>query len=160
MAHFAKLDNNNIVIAVLTVNDENALTEEKGIEYLTKVHGYTNWKKTSYNTREGIHYEVNSNIPSQDQTKAFRANFARVGYVYDATHDIFRDVKPENCDSWTLNTISGIWEAPVKRPTIEQMTDGDKEFKPVWSNSNNRWEATNDDKYHYWNPDTSSWINM
>jgi hypothetical protein len=160
MAHFSKLDNNNVVLSVIKVDDSNASSESEGITYLTNLFGYTNWKQTSYNTRGGVHYEPDSDTPSSDQSKALRANFAKVGEVYDSTNDIFRENKPEGCDSWTLNTTSGEWEAPVARPTIEQMTDGENDYKAVWNNANNRWEATNDSKNHYWDNATSSWIAM
>ena len=158
MANFAKLDNNNTVLSVITVSDSDAPTELEGINFLTNLFGYSKWKKTSYNTKEGIHYEPNSNIPSQDQSKSFRANFARVGWVYDEINDVFRDLKPENCDSWTLDTSKGIWVAPVSKPSIAQMTDGEKQYIAVWNNANNRWEATNDDKNHWWDSINSNWV--
>tara|TARA_E500000318_G_scaffold4074_2_gene4366 strand:- start:8379 stop:8861 length:483 start_codon:yes stop_codon:yes gene_type:complete len=160
MANFAKLDNNNTVLAVIAVSDNDAPTEAEGIQFLTNLFGYSNWKQTSYNTRGGVYYQPNSNTPAENQSKAFRANHARVGWVYDEVNNIFRDNKPSGCDSWTLNTTSGEWEPPVARPTIEQMTDGENEYQAVWNNANNRWQATNDDKNHYWNSESSSWVSM
>jgi len=40
------------------------------------------------------------------------------------------------------------------------MTDGDDEYVAVWNNANNRWEATNDSKNHYWDNTTSSWLSI
>ncbi len=160
MANFAKLDENSVVLSVVTVDDSNASTEAEGVTFLTNLFGYTNWKQTSFNTRGGVHYEANSDTPSSDQTKALRANHARVGGVYDSTNDIFRENKPSGCDSWTLNTTSGEWEPPTAKPTIAQMTDGDDEYVAVWNNANNRWEATNDSKNHYWDNTTSSWLSI
>jgi hypothetical protein len=80
MAHFAKLDDNNIVIEVNVV-DNNVLTtdeETSGIAFLTQWSGgYTNWKQTSYN----------NNI---------RYNYAGIGYTYDEVADAFIAPKP-NC---------------------------------------------------------------
>lgn len=85
MAHFAKLDDNNIVIdvnvvnnAVLDSNDE----EGSGIAFLTEWSGgYTNWKQTSY-------------------SGAFRYNYAGVGYTYDPIDDAF--IAPVPCEHDTL----------------------------------------------------------
>ena len=73
------------------------------------------WIQTSYNTRGGVHYQPNSNTPSEDQSKALRVNYAGIGYTYDSTLDAF--YAPQPYDSWTLDTGSFIWEAPVAYPT-------------------------------------------
>ena len=161
MAHFAKLDDNNVVLSVVCVADSDAPTEAAGVTFLTNLFGYTNWKQTSFNTRGGVHYQPNSDTPSSDQSKALRANHARVGGVYDSTNDIFRENKPSGCDSWTLNTTSGEWEPPTAKPTIEQMKDGeDDECLAVWNDTTSRWEATNGDKNHYWDSSTSTWTSI
>jgi hypothetical protein len=80
MAHFAKLDQNNVVIAVLVgrdEDDENELTTRTGDVY----------KRTSYNTREGIHYGPNG-FP--DGKPAFRGRYAGIGMIYDAVKDVFK----------------------------------------------------------------------
>jgi len=51
MANFAKLDENSVVLSVVTVDDSNASTEAEGVTFLTNLFGYTNWKQTSFNTR-------------------------------------------------------------------------------------------------------------
>ncbi len=73
------------------------------------------WIQTSYNTRGGVHYQSNTNEPSEDQTKALRKNYAGIGYTYDAQRDAFIPPKPFN--SWILNETSCLWEAPVAYPT-------------------------------------------
>jgi hypothetical protein len=158
MAHFAKLDQNNTVLSVVRVDDGDAPNETQGIEFLSNLFGYTNWKQTSFNTRGGVHYIPNSDTPSDDQSKVLRANYAKVGGVYDSTNDIFRENKPANCDSWTLNVTSGEWEPPTAKPTIEQMTDGEGEYVAVWNDTNDRWEATNDDKNHRWDAGNQVWV--
>jgi hypothetical protein len=116
MAHFAKLDDNNIVTEVNVVNNDviNNLSfpdsEPVGVQFLTEwSNGYTNWKQTSYNN-------------------AFRANFAGIGYSYDATNNVF--IAPQPYPSWVLNTIWQ-WEAPIPYPT--------------------------DGKLYWWNEATVSW---
>ena len=69
MAHFAKIDENNLVVAVHVVANKDILddsgneSEAKGIEFLTKLHGDISpmyWKQTSYGTHGGKHYTLDS----------------------------------------------------------------------------------------------------
>jgi hypothetical protein len=87
------------------------------------------WIQTSYNTRGGIHYEPNSNIPSQDQRRALRKNYAGIGYTYDQQRDAF--IPPQPYVSWILNENSCLWQPPTPYPT--------------------------DEKYYFWNEETLSW---
>ena len=87
MAHFAKLNLENIVIAVYPGKDTD--TEEK----ISERTGET-YKKTSY-------------------TGSIRKNYAGIGYIYDASKDAFIPPKPYN--SWVLNENTCQWEAPVAR---------------------------------------------
>jgi hypothetical protein len=75
------------------------------------------WVKTSYNTRGGIHYEPNVNppVPSPDQSKALRANYAGRGYTYDAVNDVF--YAPQPYPSWTISAPKWEWQSPVPYPT-------------------------------------------
>jgi hypothetical protein len=99
MAHFAKLDENNIVLEVNVVNNDvlDPLNEESsGIAFLTEwSNGYTNWKQTSYNSN-------------------FRKNYAGIGYEYRSDLDAFIPPKPYN--SWILNEETCQWEAPTPYP--------------------------------------------
>ena len=102
MAHFAKLDENNNVLAVHVVNNDVITidgneSEQAGIDFLTSLHGHTLWKQTSYN----------GNI---------RKNYAGIGYTYDAGRDAFIPPHPE-FTSWTLNETTCQWEPPVAYPT-------------------------------------------
>ena len=90
------------------------------------------WIKTSYNTRGGIHYQPNTNTPSEDQSKALRGNYAGLGDIYDEVNDIFH--APQPFDSWSLNTTSWTWEAPVDYPE-----DGNIY---TWNEENQSWEQT------------------
>ena len=110
MAHFAKLDANNVVTFVTVGRQEDdgqeaALTARTGDVY----------KQTSYNTRGGVHYDPNTNQPSADQSKAFRKNYAGLGYTYDESRDAF--IPPKPYASWLLNETTCLWDAPVAYPT-------------------------------------------
>lgn len=124
MAHFAKLDENNIVTFVTVGRDEDdgqeeALTARTGDVY----------KQTSYNTRGGVHYDPSTNEPSADQSKAFRKNYAGIGYTYDETRDAF--IPPRPYLSWTLNETTCLWDAPVPLPD-----DGKRYY---WDELNRQW---------------------
>lgn len=101
MAHFAELDENNVVLRVIVVHNNDCLdangneSEAVGIGFCSKLFG-GNWKQTSYH----------GNI---------RKNYAGVGYTYRADIDAF--VPPQPYPSWTLNTNTAQWEAPVPYPT-------------------------------------------
>jgi hypothetical protein len=79
------------------------------------------WIKTSYNTRGGIHYEPNVNppVPSADQSKALRANYAGIGYIYDAVNDVF--YTPQPYPSWTISAPTWQWQPPVPYPDDGKM---------------------------------------
>ena len=100
MAHFAKLDENNIVTEVIVVgnkdtSDANGVEKEYiGAAFCERLFGGT-WKQTSYN----------GNI---------RKNFAGIGYTFDAGRNAFIPPKPYN--SWTLDESTCQWTAPVTYP--------------------------------------------
>jgi hypothetical protein len=98
MAHFAKLDDNNVVLEVHSVHntellDENGNeSEARGLEFLIAWSGgYTNWKQTSYNAN-------------------FRKNYARIGGTYDPARDAFID--PKLSSDWILNEDTCQWTVP------------------------------------------------
>tara|TARA_Y100000310_G_scaffold296679_1_gene329128 strand:+ start:322 stop:699 length:378 start_codon:yes stop_codon:yes gene_type:complete len=72
----------------------------------------SNWVKTSYNTRGGIHYAPNSNDP--DGGIALRKNYAGEGMIYDKEKDAFYYKQPY--PSWVLNQETFLWEAPIPKP--------------------------------------------
>lgn len=102
MAHFAELDENNIVIRVLVISNNDLLDddgqeqESLGIEVCQKVTGSTNrWVQTSYNRK-------------------FRGWFAGIGYAYHDDLDVFYWPHPPY-STWTLNE-NGEWGAPIPKP--------------------------------------------
>jgi len=127
MSYFAKV-NNNIVEKVIAA--EQSFFET----YIDNSPG--EWIQTSYNTRGGIHYQPNSNIPSVDQSKALRKNYAGIGYTYDRQKDAF--IPPKLYNSWTLNETTCLWEPPVL-PTGE-LKDNQYYF---WNESIINWEIKN-----------------
>ena len=127
MAHFAKLNQNNIVITVNVVHNSELLVdgvenEQKGVDFLNNLFSTNdNWKQTSYNTIGGVHKL--SGTP-------FRKNYAGVGYTYDEARDAF--IEPQPYPSWTLNEDTCQWEAPVAFPN-----DG-KSYN--WNESTTSWD--------------------
>jgi hypothetical protein len=96
MAHYAFLDNDNIVTEVIVGIDETELIEGKDPEvWYGEFRGQT-CKRTSYNGN-------------------YRKNYAGLGYKYDEALDAF--VPPKPYESWTLNEDNALWEAPVAYPS-------------------------------------------
>jgi hypothetical protein len=96
MAHFAEIDNDNVVLRVLVVDNSE---EHRGQYFLANDLGLGGtWIQTSYN----------GNI---------RKNFAGLGYIYDSIRDAF--IPPKPFPSWILNEETCRWDAPTPRPTSE-----------------------------------------
>lgn len=113
MAHYALLDSDNIVIEVFVGKDEDDTTEPDWELYYA-ADGYL-CKRTSYNTRAGVYHDPQSNEIALDQSKAFRKNFAEVGFTYDHERDAF--IPPKPFDSWLLDEFSCRWIPPVQKPS-------------------------------------------
>lgn len=120
MAHFAQLDQNNVVINVIKVADELLLdengieSEEKGIEYLKSViPGGANWVQTSYNDR-------------------IRFRYATIGGVYDKESDAFYFEKPY--PSWTINREEFGWDPPTPKP------EDNEGYKLKWNEDDLKWD--------------------
>ena len=119
MAHFARIKN-NIVDFVLVGRDKDENNED------SLAHdGYT-YKRTSYNTRGGIHYQSDNNTPSIDQSKSFRKNYAGIGYYYDPIRDAF--IPPKPFPSWILNEDSCLWDSPVPYPSDGKMYEWNEDI--------------------------------
>ena len=122
MAYFAKLGVGNKILQVIKVSDNDAPTEQAGVEFLQKLYGTNDvWKQTSYNTYGGEHKLGGT---------PFRKNFAAIGYKYDQYRDAFIPTQPYG--SWTLNEDTCIWEAPVEYPTDGQNYE--------WNEDNQTWD--------------------
>jgi len=86
-----------------------------------------NWIQTSYNTRNNLHYDANN---QPDGGVALRGNYAGIGFIYDATNDVF--YAPQPYPSWILNNTTWSWEAPVAYPTDNKIYNWDETAKN-WS---------------------------
>ena len=109
MAHFAKLDKNNVVTFV-TVGRQ----EDDGKEAELTARTGDVYKQTSYNTRGGVHYDPETGEPSADQSKALRFNYAGIGFTYDEARDAF--IPPKPFESWVLDEATCLWQAPAPYP--------------------------------------------
>ena len=135
MAHYAKLGINSKVIGVHVVDNKDILNadgiedEEVGRQYLERIHGWPLWRKTSYNTRGIKHI-------SGDNSKAFRGNYAGIGYIYDEDNDMFLPKKPFS--SWILNTSEARWESPVgDAPELSEAERTTHRYD--WDEANGSW---------------------
>jgi hypothetical protein len=117
MAHFAKLGINGKVIAVLTLNNSDMLNasgvedESVGQQYLETHNNWAAqlWIQTSYNTRNAKYY--NQDGSEGDQSKAFRGNYAGIGYTWDEDNNIFLPKKPYA--SWVKDVSTASWKSPI-----------------------------------------------
>ena len=116
MAHFAELDENNVVLQVIVVHNNELLDEEgqeneaKGVEFCSTLFGHTNWVQTSYN----------NNI---------RKQFAGTGYTYDSDSDVF--VAPQPYPSWSLDDNFD-WQPPTPMPEDDNLY--------IWNEETQSWE--------------------
>jgi hypothetical protein len=123
MAHFAKLDQDNIVTTINVVHDNELLVdgaenEQKGINFLnTFFNTSDNWKQTSYNTFKGVHKLGGT---------PFRKNYAGIGDTYNEDKDAF--ISPQPYSSWTLNNDTCHWEAPVAYPDDGEVYNWNEEI--------------------------------
>jgi hypothetical protein len=102
MAHFAQINENNLVTQVIVVDNNDILDEQGnelesiGIQFCTDLLG-GDWKQTSYN----------NNI---------RKNYAGIGDTYDESRDAF--IAPQPYPSWVLDEDTCQWEAPIPYPEV------------------------------------------
>ena len=157
MAHFAELDSNNKVLRVVVVNNDDV--ENNGGDLSTEAETWVedniphitngvSWKQCSYN-------------------KSFRRLYPGIGYYYNSTGDIFHGPQPYS--SWTLNTASWNYEAPVTYPSDVSYIDSSstqQEYWTDWDEDNQRWigyekpiqvDGVWKEKVFAWDPDTSTW---
>ena len=118
MAHFAEINENNIVTQVIVVHNNELLvdgeeSETKGIDFCESLFGHRNWVQTSYN----------NNI---------RYNYAAVGYVWDSENDAF--YTPQPYPSWSLDE-NYIWQSPIPLPE-----DASAEKIYSWDEENQEWK--------------------
>ena len=143
MAHFAKIIDGKVA-TVIAVADEDCLkpngehSEEIGRAFCESLTGYPNWKQTSYNTSRGKYYkpglsggnkEINLH---EDQSKAFRFNYAGIGDEYNEYYDAF--ISPKPFPSWVLDKEQMIWKAPIDMPNDE--------YTYIWNENTESWDKS------------------
>jgi len=104
MAHFAQVDENNVVLQVLVIEQDVIDTGHFGDP--------ASWIQTSYNTRGGVHYGPDN---QPDGGVPLRKNYAGIGYIYDPVRDAF--YAPQPYPSWILDENTCWWQPPVPFPT-------------------------------------------
>ena len=140
MAHFAQVDENNIVIQVIVADqefidqlvimetppvvEEEEPVEEDDTEEEVVPRKVKRWIQTSYNTTGGVH--LNGGVP-------LRANFASVGDVYDEENDVF--YKPKPYPSFIISAPTWYWKAPVPKPQ-EPLQEGERY---IWDEDSISW---------------------
>lgn len=126
MAHYAFLDENLTVTLVIVGKNE----DEDGIDW-EQFYGAV---RTSYNTAGGVYYDPETRQPAQDQSKAFRKNYAGIGYTYDPVRDAFLPPKPFN--SWILDESSCTWQPPVPMPADGEIYQWNEDLQ-TWEMASN-----------------------
>ncbi len=119
MAHFAEIDENNVVLRVMVVEPEFIAEGHMGDP--------SNWIQTSYNTREGKHYDPVTG--EEDDGTPLRYRFAGIDMIYDSDADVFHFAQPY--PSWTFNNTTYDWHPPIPYP--------DDEGTYYWDEANESW---------------------
>jgi len=156
MAHFAKLGVNNKVLQIEVLNNSDMLNasnvedETVGQQRLQQIHGWpaNMWIKTSYNTSNNTHL-------SGDNSKAFRGNYAAIGFTWDENNQIFWPPKPFN--SWVKNTSTATWKSPIGDApalTAEQITQN---TRPDGVDENGMPLSSSHAWVYKWNEDNTTW---
>jgi len=122
MAHFAKINSNNVVETVIVINNEDLLDENNvesetvGINYCKSLYGEdTNWVQTSYNNN-------------------FRYHYASIGGIWDAQANAFYEPQPYS--SWTLDS-NYEWQPPIAKP--EENDSNGIPYGYEWDEDNQSW---------------------
>ena len=142
MAHFAKIGMNGKVIQVLTMDNEEMKddqgneVEARGQEWLERHNNWPKqmWIQTSYNTSQNKH-------SSGDDSKAFRGNYAGIGYTWDEDNQIFWPKQP--FPSWVKDLDTASWKSPIgDAPELtEEEIEEDKRYN--WNEGTQAWDLTN-----------------
>jgi len=147
MAHFAKLGSNGKVIQVLTLdnkdmkNADGVEDETVGQQYLELHNNWPAqmWIQTSYNTSANKHN-------SGDDSKAFRGNYAGIGYTWDEDDQIFWPKKPYT--SWVKDISTANWKSPIgDAPALtaeqeSQNSAGTHSWNYSWNEEGQSWDLT------------------
>jgi hypothetical protein len=139
MAHFAELDENNIVLRVVNIGNDvptpngplgNNNMSPAGEEYCTNLFG-GRWKQTSY-------------------SGAFRGGYAGSGYYFNEEKNLF--IEPQPYPSWTFDNINNVWLAPFYYPEADNIT-----YSTQWREDLYTWEGINQGDTYLWDNSTQNW---
>tara|TARA_R110001606_G_scaffold189114_1_gene336973 strand:- start:13 stop:426 length:414 start_codon:yes stop_codon:yes gene_type:complete len=135
MAHFAELDDNNVVLRVVVVGNDCVPSDEHidGEKWCISFFKGGVWKQTSYNHN-------------------FRKQYAGTGFTFDSAKNKF--ISPQPHASWALD-VNDDWQAPVTYPTDTT----DKSIS--WDEENLRWTARDQEdpvNNFNWDPATLAWV--
>jgi len=123
MAHYAFLDENNIVVEVIVGNDENQ-DQVNWEQHYQEFRGLT-CKRTSYNTHGNQH----------PNNQPFRKNYAGIGFTYDEQRDAF--IPPQPYSSWTLDEETCLWDPPIPKPS--DAGTGEPPIRYYWDEPTTSW---------------------
>ena len=144
MAHFAELDNNNLVLRIVVISNDDvnknggdqSETAALAVEQIVPFSNGVKWVQCSFNGN-------------------FRGKYPGVGFTYDIEKDKF--IAPKPYESWTLD-INGTWQSPVAYPSITTYGDNIK-FSITWDENEQKWFSRDYDHNRFeWSPETSSWL--
>lgn len=140
MSHFAKISETNLVLSVVTVDDENSTTEIQGKTFLEENNNWPShlWIQTDKKTFNNTHKE--SGTP-------FRGNYASIGYEWDSENQIFWEKQPYS--SWVKNIPTASWISPVGNEpglTTEQSSNSEIRYSYVWNENTTSWDLIEDPK--------------
>ena len=143
MAHFAELDNNNVVLRVVVVGNDCVPSDEHvdGETWCINFFKGGTWKQTSYNNN-------------------FRKQYAGIGYTYDAAKNKFISIQPHG--SWTLDANDD-WQCPVTYPTITTYGSNDPLDTYIidWDEIGQKWIASDREEpknLFNWDASTLAWV--
>ena len=125
MAHFAKINSDNIVTEVIVINNDvikdsdGTEQESLGVTFCTQIYGIGTYKQTSYNSN-------------------MRKNMATVGSTYDTTRDAF--IRPKIYPSWVLDEATCRWKPPVDHPSDSEAIGGNVLYQ--WDESFTNWKVS------------------
>lgn len=131
MAHFAELDNNNIVLQILVIDNQEILNsegiedEQLGIDFFTE------------------HLNSSNTFIQTSYRGTFRFNFASIGGTYDYEHGAF--ISEKDFDSWELDETTFTYKPPIEEPSNEDI--------PTYSNGRPQY-------YHKWDEETIGWAHI
>ena len=139
MAHFAKLDDNNIVTDVITFSNQEVI--DNGGDLSVEAENFVaarrpgTWKQTSYN-------------------HTFRKKYAGIGDTYDPVKDKFITAQPYA--SWSLDADDE-WQAPISRPNTKFFDDSTNVYMEKWKESTQEWIGILSTRYFTWDSNTLQW---